>query len=415
MRVDVLLSWCYNRWSVGGAAGESIVKHKKEACKMIAKRAKEIKPFIVMDVLERAHAMEREGIDVIHLEVGEPDFDTPQCVKEAVCRALEEGYTHYTHSLGNLRLREAICRHYFEKYNVSVHPDQVVITSGTSPAMFLIFSALLERGDEVIISDPHYACYPNFIRFVQGVPVTVPVYEEDGFQYRPETIREKITERTKAIFINSPSNPTGNLLSESRMRAIAELSPYIISDEIYHGLVYEGEEHSILEFTDRAFVLNGFSKLYAMTGLRLGYLIAPKPFIRPIQKMQQNFFICANSVVQVAGIAALEEAGEDVARMKRIYDERRRYMVRRLKEMGFGITVEPTGAFYVFANAKHISTDSYKLAFGILEKAHVGVTPGIDFGDHGEGYLRFSYANSMENIAEGLNRIENYLDRRRVE
>ena len=377
---------------------------------MIAKRAEEIKPFIVMEVLERARAMEHEGIHIIHLEVGEPDFDTPQCVKDAACKALREGHTHYTHSLGNLELREAICRHYFKAYGVSVHPDQVVIASGTSPAMFLMFSALLEKGDEVIISDPHYACYPNFIRFVQGVPVMVPVYEEDGFQYRPEAIKEKITNKTKAIFINSPSNPTGNLLSESRMRTIAEFSPHIISDEIYHGLVYEGQEHSILEFTDNAFVLNGFSKLYAMTGLRLGYLIAPKPFIRPIQKIQQNFFISANSVVQIAGITALERAGEDVVRMKNIYNERRQYIVKRLKEIGFGITVEPTGAFYVFANAKHISKDSYKLAFDILENAHVGVTPGIDFGNNGEGYLRFSYANSMENIIEGLDRIERYLD-----
>ncbi len=379
---------------------------------MIANRAKEIKPFIAMDVLERGRAMEREGISIIHLEVGEPDFDTPQCVKDAACQALEEGHTHYTHSLGDLKLREAICEHYFEKYNVSVHPDQIVITSGTSPAMFLLFSALLEKGDEVIVSDPHYACYPNFIKFVQGVPAMVPVYEEDGFQYRPEAIKERITSRTKGIFINSPSNPTGNLLSESRMRAIAEFSPYIVSDEVYHGLVYEGREHSILEFTDHAFVLNGFSKLYAMTGLRLGYLIAPKPFIRPIQKIQQNFFISANSVVQIAGIAALQESGEDVARMKSIYNERRQYIVKRLKELGFGITVEPTGAFYVFANARHISNDSYKLAFDILEKAHVGVTPGIDFGDNGEGYLRFSYANSMENIVEGLDRIERYLQHR---
>ncbi len=377
---------------------------------MIAKRAEEITPFLVMDVLERARAMEHEGIDVIHLEVGEPDFDTPQCVKDASSKALQEGHTHYTHSLGNVELREAICRYYSKTYNVSVHPDQIVITSGTSPAMLLLFSALLEKGDQVILSDPHYACYPNFIRFVQGIPVTVPVYEEDGFQYRPEAIKRKITEKTKAILINSPSNPTGNLLSESRMRAIAEFSPCIISDEIYHGLVYEGKEHSVLEFTDNAFVLNGFSKLYAMTGLRLGYLIAPQPFIRPIQKMQQNFFICASSVVQMAGLAALEGAEADVARMKNIYNERRKYMVKRLKELGFGITVEPTGAFYVFANANHISNDSHKLAFDILEKSHVGVTPGIDFGSNGEGYLRFSYANSMENIIEGLNRIENYLD-----
>jgi len=378
---------------------------------MIPRRAQEIRPFIVMDVLERAHALEHDGVHVIHLEVGEPDFDTPECVKEAASRALKEGYTHYTHSLGMLELREAICEYYGKTYKVAVHPDQIVVTSGTSPAMFLLFSALLEAGDEVIVSDPRYACYSNFIKFLEGVPVPVPVHEEDGFQYRPDAIQEKITDKTKAIFINSPSNPTGNLLSASRIRAIAKFSPYIVSDEIYHGLVYEGQERSILEFTEHAFVLNGFSKLYAMTGLRLGYLIAPKPFMRPIQKIQQNFFICASSVAQMAGIAALEQAGEDVARMKRIYNERREFIVRRLREMGFGITVEPTGAFYVFANAKRFSNDSYRLAFDILENAHVGVTPGIDFGENGEGYLRFSYANSLENIAEGLDRIENYLSR----
>jgi aspartate/methionine/tyrosine aminotransferase len=193
------------------------------------------------------------------------------------------------------------------------------------------------------------------------------------------------------------------------MRAIARLSPIVISDEIYHGLVYEGQEHSILEYTNRAFVFNGFSKLYAMTGLRLGYVIAPREFVRPIQKLQQNLFICANSVVQQAGIAALTEAEDSVAEMKEIYDQRRRFMIRRLKELGFGITVEPTGAFYVFVNAKHISNDSLALAFDILEKAHLGITPGIDFGEHGEGYLRFSYANSLENIAAGLDRLERYL------
>ena len=202
---------------------------------MIARRAQEITPFLVMDVLERACTMaECEGIDVIHLEVGEPDFDTPQCVKDAICRALDEGHTHYTHSLGDPALREAICEHYHERYGVTIDPGQVVVTSGTSPAMSLVFSALLEAGDEVIVSDPHYACYPNFVRFVQGVPVVVPVCEEDGFQYRPEAIEPKITERTRAILINSPSNPTGNLLSAERMEAIAQFPPWIISDEIYH-------------------------------------------------------------------------------------------------------------------------------------------------------------------------------------
>ncbi len=377
---------------------------------MIAKRIDKITSFIVMDVLEKAHEMEKAGTHIIHLEVGEPDFDTPRCIKDAACKALDEGHTHYTHSLGLLELRNAICEHYLSAYKVSVDPDQIIITSGTSPAMFLLFSVLIEKGDQVIISDPHYACYPNFIRFLEGEVVTVEVYQEDGFQYRPEEISKKITGKTKAILINSPSNPTGNLLSESRMKAIAEFSPYIISDEIYHGLVYEGVEHSILQFTENAFVLNGFSKLYAMTGLRLGYLIAPKAFIRPMQKLHQNFFISANSMVQKAGIAALKEAGNDIEKMRKTYNERRKYMIHRLKEMGLKITVEPTGAFYVFANARHVSDDSYKLAFDILEKTHVGVTPGIDFGKNGEGYLRFSYANSMENITEGMDRLEKYLD-----
>ncbi|MFZ2472429.1 MAG: pyridoxal phosphate-dependent aminotransferase [Methanothrix sp.] len=376
---------------------------------MIARRAEEIAPFIAMEVLEKAREMERRGVDIIHLEVGEPDFDVPPAVKEATCRALDEGLTHYTHSLGDLELREAICEHYQDTYAVCIKPEQVVVTSGTSPAMMLVFAAILERGQEVIISDPGYACYSNIIKFLGGVPAKVPVYEKDGFQFRPEAIKERINRKTKAILINSPSNPTGNLLSEATMKAIAECSPYIVSDEIYHGLVYEGREHSILEFSNRAFVLNGFSKLYAMTGYRLGYLIAPDRFIRSIQKMQQNFFICAGSLAQRAGIAALQETKSDVAEMKRIYNQRRKFMIKRLKEMGFSITVEPTGAFYVFANARAFSGDSYRLAFDILEKAHVGVTPGIDFGQNGEGYLRFSYANSMENIAAGLDRIEMYL------
>lgn len=376
---------------------------------MIARRAEEIQPFLVMDVLEHAHTLERQGIDIVHLEVGEPDFEIPQAVREALCRAIYEGHTHYTHSLGEPALREAIARHYARTYGVTVSPDQVIVTAGTSPAMLLAFAALLDPGDEVILADPGYACYPSFVRFVDGVSAAVPVYEEDGFQFRPEEIARRITNRTKAILINSPSNPTGNLLSEERMRALAEFAPHLISDEIYHGLVYERRAHSILEYTDHAFVLNGFSKLYAMTGLRLGYLIAPPEYVRAIQKVQQNLFICANSAVQMAGIAALENTADDVAHMVRIYDERRRFMIARLKELGFGITVEPTGAFYVFVNARHLSEDSYKLAFDILEKAHVGVTPGIDFGQHGEGYLRFSYANSLENITEGLRRLEGYL------
>ena len=241
---------------------------------MIARRAEELAPFMVMEVLGRAREMERQGEDIIHLEVGEPDFSVPSPIKKATFQALEDGATHYTHSLGDIELREAICKHYLDAYGVEVRPEQVVVTSGTSPAMMLAFASLLESGEEVIISDPAYACYPNFIKFLGGVPDRVPVYEQNGFQYRVSAIEERINQKTKAILINSPSNPTGCLISEEDMKAIAGLSPYIISDEIYHGLVYEGQEHSILEFTDRAFVLNGFSKLYAMTGYRLGYLLS---------------------------------------------------------------------------------------------------------------------------------------------
>ncbi len=376
---------------------------------MISERAEAIPPFIVMDVLERAQELAREGRSIIHLEVGEPDFETPECVKDAAIRAIRGGETRYSHSLGLLELREAICRDYRERYGVAVTPDRVIVTSGTSPAMFLLFASLLDKGDEVIISDPHYACYPNFVRFLGGRPVFVEVREDDAFQYRPEEIAKKIHRRTKAVFINSPANPTGTMLSAERMKAIAGLGPHVVSDEIYHGLEYGERAHSILEFTDRAFVLNGFSKKYAMTGWRLGYCIAPVEFIRPMQKIQQNFFISASSFVQWAGVAALKEAGPDVKRMVEIYDERRRFMVDRLRELGFGIAQDPTGAFYVLANARHLHQDSYHLAFHILQETGVAVSPGIDFGSNAEGYLRFTYANSLENIAEAMDRLAVYL------
>ncbi len=376
---------------------------------MISKRAEQISPFLAMDVMERANQLEEDGAHIIHMEVGEPDFDVPDCVKEAVSQAVMGGNTHYTHSLGELRLRELICTYYYDTYRVRISPEQILVASGTSPIMMLLFSGLLNDGDEVILSDPRYACYPNMVRFAGGVTVDVPVSEEDGFQLHPDAVRERITPRTRAVMINSPSNPTGTLLTEQNLRGMANLGIPVISDEIYHGLVYEGRPHSILEYTDEAFVLDGFSKRYAMTGLRLGYLIAPQKYVRPLQKLAQNFFISANSVAQRGGIAALMCAGPDVEHMAHVYNERRRYMIDGLRRLGLGIAVEPTGAFYVFANARHICPDSYRLAFDILEKAHVGVTPGADFGARGEGYLRFSYATSLENIAEGLSRLERYL------
>ena len=378
----------------------------------VTERARQIPPFIVMDVLEKAHQLENQGRHIIHLEIGEPDFPTPEVVCEAACEAIRRGETHYTHSLGIIELREAICAQYHKEYGVTITPDRIVVTSGTSPALFMIFSALLEAGEELIMSDPHYPCYPNFANFLGSAPVFVKGEEEDGFQLRAREIKDRMSPKTKAILINSPSNPTGNLLSVDRMKRIAGLGPTIISDEIYHGLVYGQEEHSILEFTDNAFVLNGFSKRYAMTGWRLGYIIAPHEFVRPLQKIQQNFFISAGSVSQWAGVAALSKADADVEQMKQTYDQRREYMIQRIRELGFGLPVEPSGAFYMLANARHLSESSYALAFEILEHAGVGVSPGIDFGENAEGYLRFSYANSLENITEGLDRIEEFLKKR---
>lgn len=367
-------------------------------------------PFYVMEVMERAKKLERQGRSIIHLEVGEPDFPTPSCITEAAAKALREGKTYYTASVGLLELREAIAEHFLERYNIPVSPDQVIVTNGSSPGLLIMFSALLEEGDEVILTNPHYPCYPNFASFLGCTSAFVKINEHDGFRCNPEEIKEKIGPRTKAIMINSPGNPTGQVLDANTMNRIATLGPTVVSDEIYHGLVYKGKARSILEFTDNAFVVNGFSKRFAMTGWRLGYVIAPKKYVRLLQKLVQNFFIAANTISQWAGIAALKEAAPDVQRMVSIYDKRRKLMIERLRKIGFGVAVEPVGAFYVLANAKDFTNDSLKFAFKLLEETGVGTAPGINFGSNAEGYIRFSYANSIENISKGMDRIEQYLE-----
>ncbi len=377
---------------------------------MTSHRSVTMTPFLVMDVLERAQEIERTGKRVIHLELGEPDFETPQVIREAAAGALREGKTRYTHSMGLLELREAISDRYWELYRVRVSPDCILVTAGSSPGIALALSALLEEGDEVILPDPGYACYSNMINFQGGVPIAVGVSEDDGFQYHPEAMQPKLSARTKGILINSPANPTGMLLAKEPMQKIAQLGPMLLSDEIYHGLTYGENAHSALEFTDRAFVFNGFSKLYAMTGWRLGYVIVPQEFARAAQKIHQNFFISTNAFVQWAGITALHQAGSEVAAMVSVFDERRRILLRGLRQLGFTIKHEPKGAFYVFVNAKHIGQDSLKLAMDILEKVQLGVAPGIDFGPNGEGYLRFSYARSVDNIEEALERFKRYLE-----
>jgi len=370
----------------------------------------EMSPFIVMEVLEKAQAMEKQGINIIHLEVGEPDFEIPQSVAQACITAINNGSTHYTHSLGEPRLREAISQFYKKEYDVTVDPDCVVVTSGSSPAILMALITLCKPGDEVIVSNPGYPCYRNFALACNAVPINVTVDVNNGFQYNINDVKNAITDKTRAIFVNSPMNPTGTLVSDELFTQLIEIQIPIISDEIYHGLVYNGRAKSILQFTNNAFVINGFSKRFAMTGLRLGYIIAPKIYIRALQILSQNLFICAPSIAQEAGIVALNNASNDVENMRKTYNVRRLYMVERLKQMGFEIKNEPQGAFYIFANACKFTCNSYKFAFDVLEKAHVGITPGVDFGSNGEGFVRFSYANSIENIVEGLDRIEKYLN-----
>lgn len=375
----------------------------------VSRRVGAVTPFLAMEVMERAQLLSASGRDVVYLCLGEPDFPTPAPVVEAAVRAIREGETSYTHSQGLPALREEICAFYGRRYGVSVDPGRVVVSSGTSPLMLLLFALLLDEGDEIVLSDPGYACYPNFIRFNGGVPRFLRTREEDGFQPRADDVRRLLGPRCRGILVNSPSNPAGSVLPAAWLAELASLPAPLISDEIYHGLTYEGEERSALEFTDRAFVLGGFSKAFAMTGWRLGYLIAPSWSVRALKSLHQNFLISANSFVQRAGVAALAACAGDVARMRREYDGRRRRMLSRLGELGLRVGREPAGAFYILADARELSCDSRALAMEILEETGVAVTPGIDFGEGAEGYLRFSYSNSLANIDRAMDRLGEYL------
>lgn len=390
---------------------------ERMAAARCSRRADEMPPFLVMEVLERAAELQRQGRSIIHLEVGEPDFDSPPVVVAAGQQALQAGRTHYTHSLGHAELRAAIAAWHRRQYGVETSPQRVVVTLGSSGAMQLVFAALLDPGDEVLLTDPGYACYPNFVAAFGGVPVRLPVQEADGFQFDPRAVAAALTPRTRALVINSPANPTGTLTQPERMRELAGLlrknsaRAVIVSDEIYHGLVYRDRAHSIREYDPDAVVISGFSKLFAMTGWRLGYVILPEWLVRPVQKLQQNLFISPPDFPQFAAIAALEHADEDVERMRRCYDERRQLVLARLREMGLDILTEPLGAFYVFVNVRRHTDDVHGFAFALLEQAGVAVTPGVDFGPGGAGYIRISYANSLDNIAEGLRRLAAFLGR----
>ncbi|NTW28568.1 MAG: pyridoxal phosphate-dependent aminotransferase [Coriobacteriia bacterium] len=375
----------------------------------VSRRSEGIRPFVVMDIVACATELEAQGRDIVRLEIGDPDFPTPKVISDAAEAAMQSGSTHYTPSLGLLDLRDALSAHYRDHYGATVDPANIVVTQGTSPAMLLLFGALLDPGDEVIMPDPCYPAYPNYVTFLGGIPKFVRVRAEDGFRYRPEEVRAAIGPRTKAIMINSPGNPTGAVLGDEDLRALAQIAVdtgvHIASDEIYHGLDFCGPDRTILSYTDRAFVLNGFSKAYAMTGWRLGYLITPPEFIRPAEKIQQNFFLAANAFVQQAGVVALTQAQGDVAMMRALYDERRRYLVPALESAGLIIASPPCGAFYVFADARAWGEDSLALSYRLLEEAGVATAPGVDFGPGGEGFLRLSYATSLDRLQEGVARL----------
>jgi len=368
--------------------------------------AEGIVPFLAMEVMERGFEMVRAGERVIQLSVGDPDFPPPPAVIEEVARACRAGNTHYTDSRGIYALREAIAADCLRRRGVEVSPERIVVTSGVSPALLMVCRLLIEPGDEILMPAPHYPCYPNMVSACGGRPVLVPTRAEDGYVIDVARVRKSITPRTKGLLLASPANPTGAVQPEAVVRALAELGLPVLSDEIYDGLLFDGVTAcSPLGMADDCFVFDGFSKRYAMTGFRLGYVIAPEKALRPLQSMQQNFFISAGHFVQDAAIVALEQGAEHVEMMRREYDRRRKLLVAGLRELGLAIPHAPTGAFYVLADARQYGSDSLALAFEILERAKVALVPGRDFGAAAEGFLRFCYATSYEDIQEGLARL----------
>lgn len=374
----------------------------------ISDRAGSVAPFLAMDVLARARQLERAGRDIVHFEIGEPDFATAPAIKAAAVRALEADDTHYTPARGQHALIEAIAADYEKRYGVMVDPARIVVSAGTSPLLLMAFLAVINPGDEVLIPRPFYPCYPNFVRLAGGVPVFVDTTSEDGFRVQPEALRAALTPRTRAVLVASPANPTGAVLDAAAQKAVADLGLFVVADEIYHGLVYEGAEHTMLEFTHDAFVINGFSKSFAMTGWRMGYAVVPDALVRTVEVLQQNIVISANSFSQAGALAALTDpsVARATAEMKAAFDVRRRLMLEGVRALGLEVPVAPTGAFYVLADARRFG-DSMRLAARMLDEAGVAVTPGDDFG--APGFLRFSYTAEPARIREGLSRLAKVL------
>ena len=380
-----------------------------------ADRMQWIQPFHVMALLARARELEAAGRSIIHMEIGEPDFVTPQPVIDAGIRALQNGYTHYTPAVGMLPLRQRIADFYLQRYGVTVDAQRIVITPGASAALQLILAVLVNPGDRVLMADPGYPCNRNFVYLLNGQPLGIPVSAASAYQPTPQQVREHWTEGVAALLVASPSNPTGTLLGEQSLRefhAIADAQGgSLIVDEIYHGLVYDKPATTALAISDDIFVVNSFSKYFGMTGWRLGWLIAPDAYVADIDKLAQNLFLAAPTIAQHAALVAFDEDNISILESRRLeFQQRRDYLLPALRDLGFDIAVIPEGAFYLYANSSRFTDDSYSFASRLLEEAGVAVTPGIDFGiNQPESHVRFAYTTSLENLQEGVRRLQEYL------
>jgi len=389
-----------------------------KAARPLAQRMAAIEPFRVMDVMSRAAALEREGRSIIHMEVGEPDFPTPEPVRRAAREALAGGSLPYTVALGLPELREAIAGFYRTRYRFELSPERIIVTAGSSGALLLVMAALLDPGSELLMADPGYPCNRQLARTVDGVPVGIPVGPESAWQPTAELVEERWGERTRAVLVASPANPTGTLIDPADLRRIQEVAERrggrLVVDEIYHGLTYGPEPRTALEISDRVLVVNSFSKYFDMTGWRLGWLVSPPGYVRELEKLQQNLFICPSTLAQRAALAAfLPETLAVLEARRRELQARRDLVVPALREMGFDVPVTPEGAFYVYAGCGRLADDSGRFALEILERAGVAVTAGLDFGRHQpEKHLRFSYTTSLENLREAMERLRAFLRER---
>jgi aspartate/methionine/tyrosine aminotransferase len=377
---------------------------------MVSERARGVEPFIAMDVLERASRMD----DVVHLEVGEPDFDPPEAVFDAAVDSLRAGNTDYTAARGKPELRRAIAERYDRVYGVDVDPGRILVTPGSSPGLLLAVATLLDPGDEMLLTDPHYACYPNFVRTVSGTVSTVPLRASEGFQPRVPDFEAAMGPETAGLLVNSPANPTGAVLDGDALSALVtaaeERGVTVVADEIYHGLSCDVTEHTVLEYTDEAFVLDGFSKRYGMTGWRLGWLVVPEAAVNAVNRLAQNLLICAPNFVQDAGVAALEtDDGDRLDAVRETYRERRGILLEAVEGWGLDAGYTPDGAYYLLVDVSDLPGDSLDVADLFLEDAGVAVTPGVDFGERAADYVRLSYATDTESVREGVRRVGNLL------